>query len=79
MTPKTLKQVIKLDSGFWLIASIRQQILERLLDLGETTPFVLQNYRMQLDMYGYLNEDGRIEYENEERIAAIEKLMMPSL
>ena len=65
-----LKQIIKLDSGYFLLAGDRQLVLETLLQL-ERTPAVLRTYAMQLELFGDVDEFGQADLDIDMRVQAL--------
>jgi hypothetical protein len=65
-----LKQVIKLDSGYYLLAGDRQMVLEKLLDM-ERTPALLRTYAMQLELFGDVDDFGEANLEVDARVQAL--------
>lgn len=65
-----LKQVIKLDSGYYLLAGDRQLVLETLLKLDRTAS-ILRAYAMQLELFGDVNEFGEADLEIDARVQAL--------
>src|SRR5690606_4614107 len=45
-----LKQVLKLDSGYFLLAGYRQRVIEKVLKL-EPSAQILRTYAMQLELF----------------------------
>lgn len=62
-----LKQVVKQDSGYYLLAGDRQLVLEKLLSM-ERTPAHLRAYAMQLELFGDVNEFGEADLEIDARV-----------
>lgn len=67
---KLLKQVIKLDSGYYLLAGDRQLVLEKLLAM-ERSPIILRTYAMQLELFGDVDEFGQADLEIDARVQAL--------
>lgn len=67
----TLKQIIRLDNGYYLLAGYRQKVIEKLLHL-ERTPQLLRLYAMQLRLFGDVDEYGKSNTDVDERIAQLE-------
>ena len=65
-----LKQVIKLDSGYYLLAGDRQMVLEKLLAM-ERSPSVLRTYAMQLELFGDVDDFGEANLETDARVQAL--------
>ncbi len=68
--PALLKQVIKLDSGYYLLAGDRQLVIEKLLEI-ERTPAILRIYAMQLELFGDVDEFGEADLEIDGRVQAL--------
>lgn len=66
-----LRQVINLDSGYYLLAGYRQRVLEKWLSL-ERTPDVLRLYAMQLMLFGDVDAYGEADTNIDERVAQLE-------
>jgi len=69
--PKTLKQVIKMDNGYYLLAGYRQKVIEKLLQL-ERTPQLLRVYAMQLRLFGDVDEFGKANTAIDEQVDQLE-------
>jgi hypothetical protein len=67
----TLKQVIKMDRGYYLLAGYRQKVIEKLLQL-ERTPQLLRVYAMQLRLFGDVDELGEANTAIDERVEELE-------
>lgn len=65
-----LKEVIKLDSGYYLLAGDRQMVLEKLLTM-ERTPAMLRTYAMQLELFGDVDDFGEANLETDARVQAL--------
>lgn len=65
-----LREVIALDSNYYLLAGYRQQVLERWLEL-ERTPEVLRLYAMQLMLFGDVDEFGEENLDVDARVTAL--------
>lgn len=65
-----LKQVIQLDSGYYLLAGDRQLVIEKLLEM-ERTPAILRTYAMQLELFGDVDEFGEADLEIDARVQAL--------
>lgn len=65
-----LREVVALDSNYYLLAGYRQQVLERWLEL-DRTPEVLRLYAMQLMLFGDVDEFGEENLDVDERVAAL--------
>ncbi|MCA9915584.1 MAG: hypothetical protein KC496_19655 [Anaerolineae bacterium] len=66
----TLKEVLRLDEGYYLLAGYRQRVIEKLLTL-ERTPAILRAYALQLEIFGDVDEYGEANTDIEERIEAL--------
>jgi len=66
----TLKKVIGLDSGYFLLAGYRQKVIEKLL-LLERSPELLRLYAMQLMLFGDVDEHGEADLDIDSRVAAL--------
>jgi hypothetical protein len=65
-----LKQVIRLDSGYYLLAGDRQTVLEKLLTI-ERTPSILRTYAMQLELFGDVDDFGEANLDIDARVQAL--------
>ena len=65
-----LKQVIRLDSGYFLLAGDRQMVLEAWLK-HERTPAALNAYAMQLELFGDVDEFGEANLDIDARVQAL--------
>lgn len=63
----TLKQVLKLDSGYFLLAGYRQRVIEKVLKL-EPSAQMLRTYAMQLELFGDVDEYGEANLDIDERV-----------
>lgn len=63
----TLKQVLKLDSGYFLLAGYRQRVIEKVLNL-EPSAQILRTYAMQLELFGDVDEYGEANLDIDERV-----------
>lgn len=72
-----LKQVLNLDSGYFLLAGYRQRVIETLLRL-EPSAGMLRTYAMQLELFGDVDEYGEanldVDYRVEELYAEADRL-----
>lgn len=68
--PDPLDKVLTLDSGYYLPAGYRQQVIEKLLDI-ERTPERLRAYALQLELFGDVDEYGEADTDIDERIDAL--------
>jgi len=66
----TLREIIDLDDGYYLLAGYRQRVLEKWLSL-ERTPQVLRLYAMQLLLFGDVDAFGEADTDVDERVAAL--------
>lgn len=65
-----LKDVLKLDSGYFLLAGYRQKVIEKLLDI-ERSPDLLRMYAMQLELFGDVDELGEANLEVDIKVQAL--------
>lgn len=65
-----LKQIIKLDSGYYLLSGDRQKVLEKLLNI-ERTPSILRAYALQLELFGDVDDFGEANLEVDVRVLAL--------
>lgn len=68
----TLREVIALDSGYYLLAGYRQKVLEKWLALDRSAE-ALRLYAMQLMLFGDVDDWGNAETALEERIESLER------
>jgi hypothetical protein len=68
---ETLRAVIALDSGYYLLAGYRQRVLEKWLAL-ERTPEALRLYANQLMLFGDVDLYGAANTDVDERVDALE-------
>lgn len=66
----TLKEVLRLDDGYYLLAGYRQRVIEKLLML-ERTPAILRAYALQLELFGDVDDYGEANTDVEERVQAL--------
>ncbi len=66
----TLKEVLRLDEGYYLLAGYRQRVIETLLML-ERTPAILRAYALQLELFGDVDDYGEANTDVEERVQAL--------
>lgn len=66
----TLKEVLRLDTGYYLLAGYRQRVLEKLLTMERTAETVYL-YAMQLELFGDVDDYGAANTEIDERIEAL--------
>ena len=62
-----LKQVLSLDSGYFLLAGYRQRMIETLLRL-EPSAGMLRTYAMQLELFGDVDEYGEANLDVDDRV-----------
>ena len=62
-----LKQVLSLDSGYFLLAGYRQRVIETLLRL-EPSAGMLRTYAMQLELFGDVDEYGEANLDVDDRV-----------
>jgi hypothetical protein len=65
-----LKEVLKLDSGYFLLAGYRQSVIEKLLTI-ERSPALLRAYAMQLELFGDVDDYGAANLEVEDKVQAL--------
>lgn len=65
-----LKEVLKLDSGYFLLAGYRQSVLEKLLKI-ERSPAILRTYALQLELFGDVDEFGAANLEIDAKVQAL--------
>jgi hypothetical protein len=68
--PAPLEQVLKIDTGYYLPAGYRQQVIEKLLSM-ERTPEMLRAYALQLELFGDVDEYGEANIQMDARIDAL--------
>ena len=66
----TLKEILKLDSGYYLLAGYRQRVIEKLLEM-ERSPAMIRTYAMQLELFGDVDEYGEANLDIDERVEAL--------
>ncbi len=66
----TLKEVLRLDEGYYLLAGYRQRVIEKLLSL-ERTPATLRAYALQLELFGDVDDYGEADTDVEARVSAL--------
>jgi hypothetical protein len=66
----TLKEVLRLDSGYFLLAGYRQQVIEKLLSM-ERSPALLRSYALQLQLFGDVDEIGAANLNVDEKVNAL--------
>jgi hypothetical protein len=65
-----LKEVLRLDEGYYLLAGYRQRVIEKLLAMERTAETVYL-YAMQLELFGDVDEYGAAITDVDERIEAL--------
>lgn len=65
-----LKKVLKLDTGYYLLAGYRQNVLEKLLKM-ERSPAILRSYAMQLELFGNVDDYGATDLDIDARVEAL--------
>jgi hypothetical protein len=65
-----LKEVLALDSGYFLLAGYRQRVIEKLLTI-ERNPEILRTYAMQLMLFGDVDEIGETDGNVDARVQAL--------
>ena len=68
--PAVLKQVLALDSGYFLLAGYRQRVLEKLLSF-ERSASLIRAYALQLELFGDVDEYGEANTAIDDRINAL--------
>jgi len=66
----TLREVLRLDSGYFLLAGYRQRVIEKLLAI-ERTPQLVRTYAMQLELFGDVDEYGEANLEIDAQVEAL--------
>lgn len=66
----TLREVIQLDSGYYLLAGYRQKVLEKWLSLDRSAE-ALRLYANQLMLFGNVDEFGEADTETDARVDAL--------
>jgi hypothetical protein len=69
-TADTLKTVLRLDEGYYLLAGYRQAVIEKLLTM-ERTPRNLRLYAMQLELFGDVDDYGEANTAIDNKIEAL--------
>lgn len=69
--PALLRQVLDLDSGYYLLAGYRQRTLEKLLTLDRSAE-TLRLYAMQLLLFGDVDALGEADTDVEARVTELE-------
>ena len=70
--PDTLKAVLELDSGYFLLAGYRQRVIEKLLSIQRTAE-ILRLYAMQLMLFGDTDDFGEADLDIDARVDALHK------
>jgi hypothetical protein len=70
--PDTLKTVLELDSGYFLLAGYRQRVIEKLLSIQRTAE-TLRSYAMQLMLFGDVDDFGETNLDTDARVDALHK------
>ena len=65
-----LKEILRLDSGYFLLAGYRQQVIEKLLTI-ERSAGILRAYALQLELFGDVDEYAAAHLEIENKVAAL--------
>lgn len=65
-----LRQVIELDSGYYLLAGDRQLVLEKWLGL-DRSPTVLRAYALQLELFGDVDAFGEANLDIDAEVDAL--------
>lgn len=65
-----LREVIRLDEGYYLLAGYRQQVIERWLNIERTSENV-RLYAMQLMLFGDVDEWGESDLDIDARVDAL--------
>jgi hypothetical protein len=65
-----LREVIRLDEGYYLLAGYRQEVLERWMSIERTSENV-RLYAMQLMLFGDTDEWGEADLDVQERVDAL--------
>jgi hypothetical protein len=68
----TLKTVLELDSGYFLLAGYRQRVIEKLLSIQRTAE-ILRIYAMQLMLFGDVDDFGETNLDTDARVDALHK------
>jgi len=68
--PATLRQIIALDSGYYLLAAYRQQVLEKLL-AQQRSADILRAYALQLELFGDVDEFGEANTDVDAKVEAL--------
>lgn len=66
----TLREVLKLDAGYFLLAGFRQRVIEKLLEI-ERTPAMIRTYAMQLELFGEVDEYGEANLDIDDKVDAL--------
>ncbi|MEO1646365.1 MAG: hypothetical protein AAFR67_14325 [Chloroflexota bacterium] len=65
-----LREVLRLDSGYFLLAGYRQRVIEKLLEINRT-PAMLRTYAMQLELFGDVDEYGEANLDIDDAVDAL--------
>ncbi|MEL7434144.1 MAG: hypothetical protein AAFN11_09355 [Chloroflexota bacterium] len=65
-----LREVLRLDSGYFLLAGYRQRVIEKLLAI-KRTPAMLRTYAMQLELFGDVDEYGEANLDIDDKVEAL--------
>jgi hypothetical protein len=65
-----LKEVLRLDSGYFLLAGYRQQVIEKLLSLEHSSD-LLRAYALQLELFGDVDDFGAANLEIDDKVQAL--------
>lgn len=65
-----LREVLALDSGYYLLAGYRQQVIEKLLTMERTAESV-RAYALQLELFGDVDDYGQANTDIDDRIEAL--------
>lgn len=68
--PETLKDVLRVDTGYFLPPSYRQRLIEKLLTM-QRTPQLIRVYALQLELFGDVDEFGNEDLDIDERVSAL--------
>lgn len=65
-----LREVLRLDSGYFLLAGYRQRVIEKLLEM-KRSPEMLRTYAMQIELFGDVDEFGEANLEIDDIVEAL--------
>ncbi len=68
----TLREVIALDSGYFLLAGFRQNVLKKWMRLDRSAE-VLRLYAMQLMLFGDVDDFGAADTNTDAQVTALEE------